>query len=45
MILLGPLYTAVDLAEVAKQLDDAEKERMAEGDTNSAEFLNFMQVS
>jgi len=42
-LLQGPYYTAFDLAEFARQLDDAEKEHMKEGDVNSAEFLKFME--
>ena len=45
LLFLGPYYTAFDLAEFARQLDDAEKEHMKEGDVNSAEFLKFMEVS
>lgn len=42
-LLQGPYYTAVDLASFAQQLDDAERERMSEGDTNSEEYIRFMQ--
>jgi len=42
-LLQGPYYTAVDLANFAQQLDDAEKDRMLEGGVNSEEFLKFMQ--
>ena len=44
LCLLGPYYTAVDLADFAKQLDEAERERMQEGDVNSQDYLKFMQV-
>lgn len=40
----GPYFTPIDLANFAQELDDAERERMAEGDTSSAEFLRFLQV-
>ena len=40
----GPYFSAVDLAEIARGLDEAERQRMAEGDTNSPEYLNFIQV-
>ena len=41
-LLQGPYYTAVDLASFAKQLDDEEKERMAEGDVNSPDYVKFI---
>lgn len=40
----GPYFTAIDLANFAQELDDAERERMAEGDTSSPEYLRFLQV-
>ena len=42
--LTGPYFTPIDLANFAQELDDAERERMAEGDTTSAEYLRFLQV-
>ncbi|XP_065064642.1 ataxin-3-like [Rhopilema esculentum] len=42
-LLQGQYYNAVDLAHFAKELDEAERERMSEGDTNSPEYLQFMQ--
>eukprot|EP00051_Salpingoeca_urceolata_P011624 m.144425 g.144425 ORF g.144425 m.144425 type:complete len:253 (+) comp17193_c0_seq3:1147-1905(+) len=42
-LLQGPRFTAVDLADHARQLDDAERQRMAEGGTDSLEYLRFMQ--
>eukprot|EP00794_Sanderia_malayensis_P018906 gene18906-20809_t len=42
-LLQGPYYTAVDLANFAHQLDEAEKERMREGGVDTKEFLKFMQ--
>jgi len=41
---LGPYFTPIDLANFARELDEAERERMAEGDTQSVEFLKYMQV-
>lgn len=42
-LLQGPYYTAVDLADLAKQLDEAERQRMSEGnDPNSEEYRRFM---
>ena len=40
----GPYFTPIDLANFARELDEAERERMAEGDTQSVEFLKYMQV-
>lgn len=40
----GPYFTPIDLANFAQELDDAEREKMAEGDTTSAEYLRFLQV-
>ena len=38
-LLQGPYYTAVDLAALARQLDEEERARMAEGaDTNDPEY-------
>lgn len=42
-LLQGPYFNAVDLATIAKNLDDAERQRMAEGSVNSMEYYNFMQ--
>ena len=42
-LLQGPYYTAVDLADLAKQLDEAERQRMSEGnDPDSEEYRRFM---
>lgn len=40
----GPYFTAVELAEFARELDEAEKVRMAEGGFTS-EFYKFVEVS
>jgi len=42
-LLQGPFFTAVDLASIAQDLDEAERQRMAEGNTTSADYLNFMR--
>ena len=42
-LLQGPYFNAVDLASIAKDLDEAERQRMAEGSTNSLEYMNFLQ--
>lgn len=42
-LLQGAYFTAVDLGSLAQSLDDDEKERMAEGDVNSADYLRFIQ--
>ncbi|XP_065913940.1 ataxin-3-like isoform X2 [Dysidea avara] len=42
-LLQGPYFTPIDLANFARELDEAERERMAEGDTQSVEFLKYMQ--
>ena len=41
---VGPYFTPIDLANFARELDEAERQRMAEGDTQSVEFLKYMQV-
>ena len=40
----APIFTAVDLAGYAAELDKAERDRMAEGGVSNPEFLRFMQV-
>ena len=42
-LLQGPYYTAVDLANIAQQLDDLEQERMAEGG-DTPEYRRFLAV-
>lgn len=41
-LLQGSYFTAVDLADIARQLDLEERARMAEGGTDSKEYLTFM---
>lgn len=42
-LLQGSYFNAVDLATIAHELDEAERQRMAEGNTNSIEYINFLQ--
>ena len=43
-LLQGPFYTAVDLASLAQQLDDEERQQMAEGQgVDSDEYRRFLQ--
>lgn len=42
-LLQGPYFNAVDLASIAKDLDEVERQRMAEGNVNGDDYLNFMQ--
>ena len=37
----GPYFTAVDLANFAKELDDDERMRMAEGGLDSPQYLRY----
>ncbi|CAB4006951.1 ataxin-3-like isoform X2 [Paramuricea clavata] len=41
-LLQGPYFTPVDLAQHARELDEAERQTMAEGDINSADYVKFM---
>mmetsp|Transcript_20950 Transcript_20950/g.54482 ORF Transcript_20950/g.54482 Transcript_20950/m.54482 type:complete len:272 (+) Transcript_20950:105-920(+) len=41
-LLQGRYFTAVDLADIARQLDEEERLRMAEGGLESASYLAFM---
>jgi len=34
----------VDLADIARQLDEDERERMAEGDVTSKDYQEFLKV-
>ena len=43
-LLQGNYFTAIDLAELARQLDESEKARMAEGG-ETEEFHRFVQVN
>ncbi|XP_074616047.1 ataxin-3-like isoform X2 [Acropora palmata] len=42
-LLQGPYFTAVDLADIARQLDEDERERMAEGDMTSKDYQEFLK--
>ncbi|XP_001639386.3 ataxin-3 isoform X2 [Nematostella vectensis] len=42
-LLQGPYFTAVDLAAIAQHLDEEERRRMAEGDTESEEYRKFLE--
>ena len=42
-LLQGNYFTAIDLAELARQLDESERARMAEGG-ETEEFHRFVQV-
>uniref|UniRef100_UPI003AB4092C ataxin-3-like n=1 Tax=Asterias amurensis TaxID=7602 RepID=UPI003AB4092C len=42
-LLQGPYFSAVDLADIGRDLDEAERATMAEGDINSPEYLRFIQ--
>lgn len=41
-LLQGPYFTAVDLATIGKELDEAERQKMAEGDVTSDDYMKFM---
>ena len=41
---VGPYFTAVDLADIARQLDEDERDRMAEGDVTSKDYQEFLKV-
>ena len=42
---LGPYFTAVDLANFARELDEDERMRMAEGGIESPQYLRCVQLS
>ncbi|XP_073233239.1 ataxin-3-like isoform X2 [Porites lutea] len=42
-LLQGPYFTAVDLADIARQLDEDERDRMAEGDVTSNDYQEFLK--
>ena len=44
-LLQGNYFTAVDLAELARQLDDDERSHMAEAGVQSDEYRRFLEVS
>ena len=41
LILLGAYFTAVDLANFARELDEDERMRMAEGGIDSPQYLRY----
>jgi ataxin-3 len=43
-VLQGAYFTAVDLAELARSLDNLERERLAGGDYSSPDYLRAMQA-
>jgi len=43
-LLQGPYFSAVDLATLGQQMDEQERERMAENGVDSEEYRNFIQV-
>lgn len=43
-LLQGNYFTAVDLAELAHQLDETERQTMAEAGLGSEEYHQFLQV-
>jgi ataxin-3 len=44
-LLQGHYFTAVDLAEIARDLDGLERQQMAVAGENSEEYKQFLQVS
>ena len=42
--LLGPYFTAVDLANFARELDEDERMRMAEGGLDSPQYLRYSLI-
>lgn len=42
-LLQGQYFNPVDLAEIARKLDDQEREQMAEGGINSQEYMHFLE--
>ena len=43
-LLQGQYFTAVDLAEIARQLDETERATMAEAGVDTEEYRGFIQV-
>lgn len=43
-LLQGEYFTAVDLAQLAQQIDEEERHRMAEGGENREEYQRFIEV-
>jgi len=44
-LLQGQYFSPVDLAKIAKDLDDEERQRMGEAGIESDEYRRFLQVS
>lgn len=44
-MLQGPYFTEIDLASIAKMVDEEEKKKMAEGGENREGYLQFIAVS
>lgn len=44
-LLQGPYFSAVDLAEIARQLDETEREQMAVGGTDNEGYRQFLEVT
>ncbi|CAI9730130.1 ataxin-3-like [Octopus vulgaris] len=42
-LLQGQYFSPIDLAQIAKKLDDQEREQMAEGGENSQEYMHFLE--
>lgn len=43
-LLQGQYFTPVDLADIGHQLDEHERERMAEAGLNTEEYQKFVEV-
>lgn len=43
-LLQGPYFSAVDLAEIARQLDESEREHMAVAGTDNESYRRFLEV-
>ena len=43
-MLQGQYFSPVDLAEIAQQLDESEREQMAVGGLQTEEYKRFMEV-
>jgi ataxin-3 len=44
-LLQGSYFTAVDLAALAQEMDEAERIRMAESGVDSEDYRRFLEVS
>ena len=45
VLLQGSYFSAVDLADIGRQLDETERNTMAEGGVDTQEFRSFLNVS